>query len=296
MTNLNMHGAVDLSSLAAPPRASETASPSGGVIVDVTEANFQQVVEQSMTVPVVIDLWAEWCQPCKTLGPILEKLAHEYAGKFLLAKVDVDANQQIAAAFQVQSIPTVIAIVGGQPVPLFQGAQPEAQIRQVLDQVLQVAAQNGVTGTVAIDEPVDDDAPAEPELSPEHQEALALVEDGRWAEARAAYEAILASSPQDADAKAALAGVEVFARLGDADPSEVIAAAGPDTESQLAAADAEVALGSFGAAFERLLAIVRAGGEAREEARARLVRYFEIAGVEHPDVPRARRDLASALY
>ncbi|SNU02172.1 putative thioredoxin [Ruaniaceae bacterium KH17] len=294
MAALNMNGAIDLSALAAPAPA-PAAGAHTGVVVDVTDQTFQQLVEQSVTVPVVVDLWAEWCQPCKTLSPILEKLAHEYGGRFLLAKVDVEANQQIAQAFQVQSIPAVVGIIGGQPVPLFQGAYPEAQVREIIEQLLQVAAQNGITGTVA----VGDDAESEPEpepVDPAHAAAQDLIEAGDWEGARAAYQAILDKTPLDAEAKAALRFVTLFARLGDADLEGLIAGASDSLESQLAAADAEAALSDFAAAFARLLALVRKGGDDREPARQRLVELFEIAGNENPDVAQARRELASALY
>ena len=115
---------------------------------DVDEAGFQQdVLQRSTEVPVVIDFWAEWCEPCKQLGPLLERLAGEYAGKFVLAKIDVDANQMLFQQFGVQGIPAVFAVVAGQAIPLFQGAAPEAQIRQVLDQLVQAAEQQfGIVG------------------------------------------------------------------------------------------------------------------------------------------------------
>jgi len=289
---LNVHGAVDLATLARPAPA-PTASAVPGGVVDATDADFQQLIQRSLTVPVVVDLWASWCQPCKTLGPILEKLAAEYGGRFLLAKVDVDANPQVAAAFQVQSIPSVGALLGGQGVPLFQGAYPEAQVRKIIDQLLAVAAQNGVTGTVAAGAPP---APAEPELPPLHAAGLAAIEAGDYAAAEASYRQALKENPGDRDAKAALAQVQLLSRLEGVGLDAAIAGAREDDiDSQLLAADAELASGLLQAAFDRLIAVVRAGGPGREPARARLVDYFEILG-GGPEVARARRDLASALY
>lgn len=289
----SIRGAVDLSALHPAP----TSAPApGGVIVDVTDATFAQVLQQSATVPVVVDLWAEWCQPCKTLSPILEKLATEYGGRFLLAKVDVDANPQIAQAFQVQSIPTVVALLAGQPVPLFQGAYPESQIRQVLDQLLQVALQNGVTGTVTPTEGEEPEEAPEPELPPLHAAGLAAIEEGDLEAANAAYRAAIKENPGDSEARVALLQVAWMRRVEDLDLISAIATAEEgDLESQLRAADAELASGRMAGAFERLLALVRAGGDHREPARARLVEFFDIVGAT-PEVATARRELANALY
>lgn len=308
-TNLNLRGAVDLSGLAKPaaPRGGGSPNGAGGsvpgpFVVDVTEATFADAVRLSAQVPVVVDLWADWCQPCKQLSPVLEKLAREYGGRFQLAKVDVDANQQIAAAFQVQSIPSVVALVGGQPVPLFQGAYPEAQVRQVLDELLRVAAENGVAGVLTGDGDDQEDEP-EPEapLPPLHAQALAAIERGDLDAAADAYRKALKENPGDDEARAALAQVELLARTQDTDAAGVLAAAdaaGPtDVDAQLAAADVEMAAGRASAAFDRLIAVVRAtAGADRERVRLRLLDLFAVAGATSPEVNAARRQLASALY
>lgn len=121
-----------------------------GHVINVTTTSFEvDVLQRSMEIPVVLDLWATWCEPCKQLSPILEKLAVEYAGEWILAKVDVDQEPQIATAFQVQSIPSIFGIVNGQPIPLFQGAQAEAQIRPILDELLKVALEQGLQGSAS---------------------------------------------------------------------------------------------------------------------------------------------------
>jgi putative thioredoxin len=307
---LNLRGAVDLSGLsrkdtpaAAPSGAS--APGAGGftsAVVDVTEATFGDVVQQSMTVPVVIDLWATWCEPCKQLSPVLEMLAAEHAGAFLLAKVDVDANPQISAAFNVQSIPSVVAIVKGQPVPLFQGALPESQVRQVLGELLKVAEANGVNGRLALSdvEAQADVEPAEEELPPLHQEAYDAIDRGDMDAAAEAYRRALAENPADEMAKVGMAQVELFRRTDGADLAQARAAAAAnpsDVDAQLLAADCDMLGGHVEDAFARLIDTVRTtSGDDRERVRVRLVELFDLVGSDDPRVSPARRALASALF
>lgn len=279
---------------AAPTQGAAGQAADGGVVIDATDADLPALLERSRTVPVMLDLWATWCQPCKQLGPILEKLAHDYAGRFQLAKIDIDANPQTAQAFQVQSIPTVYVLINAQPFQLFQGAHPESQLRPLFDEMLQIAAQQGVTGTVSASPA----GPApEPELPPLHQEGIAAIERGDLDAAHAAFTKQLAEAPADQEAKLALAQVELMQRTAAiSDPNAALADAAADVESQLTAADVEFSSGNLDAAFTRLLDIIRASrGDEREQARTRLVEYFNLAGSD-PRVAQARQQLAAALF
>ncbi len=219
-------------------------------------------MDASMQVPIVLDLWATWCGPCKALSPILERLADEYAGRWVLAKVDVDANPAIAQAFQVQSIPSVFAVVGGRPLPLFQGALPEQQIRAYLEELLTLAEANGVNGTVAgaagAGQP--DQAVAKPAADPRMEAAYDAIEAGDWAAARSAYQSILDTAPADPVARAGLALVGVFERVDGAEHSAVLAAADAapdDIDAQERAADVLVLDGRPVEAFARLTGAIR---------------------------------------
>src|SRR5579862_7976304 len=155
--DFSLYGAVDLGARQAAAQrrqqAAESAEASGGTVIEVSEQTFNvDVVERSRTVPVIMDLWAEWCGPCKQLSPVLEKLAVEAGGQWILAKVDVDANPQLSAALQVQSIPMVVAVVGGQLVDGFLGALPEAQVKQWIGQVMAAASKMGLAASAAEDD------------------------------------------------------------------------------------------------------------------------------------------------
>lgn len=304
---MSVAGAVDLTALkqraeaqqqpgSAPPATNADQSQAGPAVIDVTEATFQsEVLERSLRQLVVVDLWAEWCQPCKQLSPVLERLAGESNGAWVLAKVDVDANPRIAQAFGAQSIPMVVAIAGGQPADAFTGALPEPEIRKWLNALLDALRDKlpGVDAAAQGGEVVE-----EPE-DPRFVAAAEAFERGDFAEAEAAYEKILATEPANQEAKAALNQVRFVARTGAADPDAVARAdADPaDIDAALTAADVEVAEQRVEQAFARLIAgIRRSAGEDRDKLRAHLVELFELFDPADERVAKARRDLASALF
>jgi putative thioredoxin len=275
-------GAGALQGSEAP--AGQAAAGGGVGVIDVTEATFQtEVLERSLTTPVVIDFWAEWCQPCKQLSPILEKLAVEGGGAWVLAKVDVDANPRLAQMFRVQGIPLVYAIVGGQPVDAFSGVVPEAQVRQWIDAVLKA-------GGVEVERPED----------PRLTSADDALMSGDLDAAEQAYKKILAESPADAAAESGLAQVALARRITGVNPAAVLAAAQQapdDVAAQLLAADIEVISGQAEQGYNRLVNLVRrVAGDDRETIRRHLISLFTIAGPDDPVVAAARRALASALF
>ncbi|MCM3263154.1 tetratricopeptide repeat protein [Streptomyces thermoviolaceus] len=318
--NMSMSGVVDLAAVKAAQEAKAKAEQAraqaareGGagavspadLVIDVSEATFERdVLQRSAEVPVVIDFWAEWCQPCKQLGPVLERLAVEYNGRFLLAKVDVDANQLLMQQFGIQGIPAVFAVVAGQALPLFQGAAPEAQIRQTLDQLVQVAEQRfGLTG-LTVDPEAEPGARAQQKPAGPHAAALdaaaQALDAGDLGGAVQAYKNVLADDPANAEAKLGLAQAELLQRVRGMDVQKVRqeAAEKPgDVQAQIAAADLDLAGGHVEDAFGRLIDTVkRTAGEDRDAARLRLLELFEVVGAEDPRVTAARRALARALF
>ena len=324
--NFSLHGAVDLGARQAAAqrrqRVAEQGSAADGqpgtqseLIIDVTDESFNaEVVARSRTVPVILDLWADWCGPCKQLGPILERLATEANGVFVLARVDVDANPQLSAALQVQSIPMVVAVVAGQVVDGFLGAMPEQQVRQWLGQVMQVAEQLGLpaAGTAAGDGQAGEPGGGEPAGYP-GQDALAdtgpdavfadaqqAMERGDLDAAAAAFEKILAASPGDPVATMGLGQVGLIRRVEAYDQAAVRrdAASRPgDALAQSRLADLELATGQIETAFDRLLATVsRTTGDERDLARKHLLSLFEILPPKDPRVAKARARLSSLLF
>jgi putative thioredoxin len=300
-----LRGAVDLSSLVqSPAPAADASAPAGDALVFPTDDQaFAQTLERSRTVPVVIALWASWSEQSTELVATLERLVRGRAGRLVLATADADRSPQLVQALQAQSVPTVVALVAGQPVPLFQGVQPDEVIEQVFDQLLQLAAQHGVTGTVEAGAGTDGDEPQEPAeapLPPLHQEAYDAISRSDYAAAAAAYRTAIAQDPRDALAVAGLAQANLLGRLQGKSLDEIrnVAAANPgDLEAQLDVADLDLSGGHVDDAFARLLELfptLDAGGKGT--VRERLIELFEVVGTDDPRVAAARRRLANLLY
>jgi putative thioredoxin len=313
--DFSLYGAVDLGARQAATqrrqqaaRTTAASAPGNGeasaFVIDVTEETFNtEVAARSRTTPVIVDLWADWCGPCKQLSPVLEKLANEAAGTWVLAKIDVDANPRLAQAFQAQSIPMVVAIIGGQMVDAFLGAMPEAQVKQWLTQVLAVGAQLGVSsaggsgGAAGMDAGSPDEAESMP---PAYAEVQAAMERGDMDAAASVLEKTLAENPADPVLKSWLAQVNLIRRVDSYDEATArrAAAASPgDVDAQVKVADIEMAAGRTEDAFQRLLgAVKRTTGEERNKARLALLDLFDIFPPDDPQVKKARGQLTALLF
>jgi putative thioredoxin len=325
----SLQGAVDLGArqaaaqrrqrAAQAPDGGEPAGASAGPVIEVTDETFNtEVVARSRTVPVIVDLWAEWCGPCKQLGPVLEKLAAEAAGAWILAKVDVDANPQLSAALQVQSIPMVVAVVAGQVADGFLGAMPEAQVRSWIGQVMQVAEQLGLAPAPAgADGATADQGGPEPGAAgfgmdgpggeadammgdPAFAEAQEAMERGDLTAAATAFEKVLASSPGHPLATMGLRQVELLRRVSSYDQASARSEAADhpdDVDAQARVADIDLAMGRIDASFSRLLDVIRATtGDERDRARVHLLGLFEIFPPRDSRVSKARTTLSSLLF
>src|SRR5690554_4317038 len=286
-------------------------------VFDATAASFEaEVLQKSMQVPVLIDFWAEWCGPCKTLGPILEKLAVEYNGAFVLAKVDVDAEQQIAAAFQIRSIPTVFLLTGGQPVDGFSSAISEGELREFLKRNGIEPAAPALEGI----EPEAGEAAAPPPPDP-HAEvarlralveadpgtdghrldlALALLRTGATDEARALLDALPANLATDDRTVQARARLDFAAVLADAPPAEQLEATVAADPSDLRARHLlgvhRIVAGDAEAGLEQFIEMLRRDRDFEDGLpRKALIDAFRV--VEDPAiVGRYRRKMASLLF
>ena len=309
-------GAIDLSALRPPAgggpagQAGAAATGGGGPGVysfDTTEQGFQpDVVEPSMAYPVVLALWSTRAPASREAVDALSRIADSYEGRVSLARLDIDSSPQLAQALQVRAVPYVLAVLRGQPVPLFEGSVDEEQARQAFDQVIQAAVSNGVTGQA----PPRGAAPAaaadvegeeaEPADDPRFADGDTALEAGDYATAVAAYRKVLEAAPGDADAAARLAQAGLLQRTEGVDLTAARTAAAErpdDIDAQLLAADVDVLGGHVGDAFDRVIALVpRVFGDERERARQHLLDLFDAVGPDDARVNDARRRLASALF
>lgn len=307
-----MAGAVDLSALKARSDAANRPQPPGGGgaggqasqwVVEATEEGFQNdVLEKSLEVPVVIELWASRYPREDQLSSELERLATNGGGAWVLARLDIDAAPRVAQAFGVQQVPMLVVVVGGQPVDAVNGALPDAQAAQWVSSLLDALRERMpaiAEGEARATTGAEPDEPAEEPDDPRFTAAEEALEEGDYAAAEAAYKAILDVEPANEQATAAIAQVRFLARAERTDPSAVARAdaAPEDVDAQLAAADAQMAGDQVEAAFERLVATVaRTGGADRDRAREHLVGLFELFPADDPRVSTARRALARALF
>lgn len=299
--NFSRPGAVDLSSLAAAsaPAAAGAAPASGGYVMSLTEEEFQATANLSLQHPVIVEFFSPRDPAGQAVSASLADLVNAGAGRYLLARVDVDAEPRLAQALGVQAVPTVVALIGGQMAPLFQGTTSQEEIKAMLDQIAQLAVANGMTGRA---QPVVAPVPAgeEPPANPRFDKADAALAAGDFATAVAEFDVLLAETPTDLEVIAGRAQAALLHRSLSFDPQAIIeaAAAGPDdAQAQFDAADLEVINGDYEAAFDRLLGLAaQVGSDERDPIRVRLLELFEIAGRTEPVVLKARRRLASVLF
>jgi putative thioredoxin len=304
-------GAIDLSSLQGAPGSSgatgaAAAAPgaAGGSAysVEVNEQNLQTTVEESMTAPVMLVFYSPSRLPeSADLADDLETLAGEFEGKFLLGRVDIDASPQIAQAMQIPSVPLVLAVVNGRPMPLLQDAVPLDELRTALTQVMQQLTTQGITGrhqprAVA---PQGDGEDVE-EADPRYAAAQDALGEGDIDKAVAEYQKLVDANPADAEAAAGLAMARVLQRTQGVDlqaAREAAAAAPDDVDAQTMVADLDMLGGHVDDAFDRLVELVRRSeGDARNQAREHLLGLFGAVGNDDPRVLRGRQKLASALF
>jgi putative thioredoxin len=295
----SIRGAVDLSSLVRPaqPAASSVTGALPSLVIAATDATFTALLDLSSQVPVIVEFYAPGIEPA--LGSLIE----QFAGRLVLATVDGSTNPQLAGAFQVTEVPAVAAVIAGRPVQLFVGMPALEEVRAVFEQLLTLAAQEGVTGTVTVDAAAAPGEPAEPveePLPPLHQDAFDAIAAGDYPLAIQKYETAIAQNPRDQLAVAGLAQVSLLQRLQGAEATALRAAAAAAPASvaaQLAVADLDVSGGHLEDAFGRLLELFPTlDVDAKNLVRTRLLEFFEVAGVDDPRVVAARRRLTGLLF
>lgn len=294
-------GAIDLSSLAASAATQPTASAGGSYVIEVTEAVFEQVAQQSMQYPVVLVFVSGGDRSSQQVATDLAELVNGLGGRMVLGVVDVAGQARIAQALGVQAVPTAVALIGGQLAPLFQGTRDKADIKALLDQVAQIAVANGLTGRAQPQAaaPAPEQTNGEPTVDPRFAAADEALQAGDFAKAVQEFDKLLKANPRDSEAQAGRAQASLLLRTAEVDPAAIAKAdaAPDDIDLQLAAADLELVTGHAEQAFTRLVNLVRrTSGDEREQVRVRLVELFETADPADPAVTKARRALSMALF
>lgn len=301
--NFSRPGAIDLSALKQPASRPTPAAAQGGgsYVVDIDETTFQTVaLEASMSYVVVLGLWSSRAAQGGDFNATLGSVIDSYGGQILLARVDVETSPQIAQALKVQGVPYVAGLIQGQPVPLFQGTVEEDEMRRYFDELVRIAAENGLTGRAQpVGAPVDGaevEEPEDPRFIPAEEAFMA----SDFVTAVAEYEKLRVQYPADVEVAERLARVKWLSRTKDADLQTARAAAADrpdDIEAQMLVADLDISGGHVEDAFDRLIALVRStSGSERDAVRERLLELFTVVGIADPVVMVARRALATALF
>ncbi|HKH54143.1 MAG TPA: tetratricopeptide repeat protein [Propionibacteriaceae bacterium] len=306
-SSFSRHGAVDLSQVAARAKQAGAAAPSGtpggaSYVVEVNEQTFEaEVIRKSIKHPVVVELYSPRVSTGQQLSDALAALAAEAAGRFLLARINVDTAPGIVQALALQAVPTVIAVINGQIAPLFQGVLTKEQANAYIEQLLKAAVANGIVGRAdpVGSQPSETTPSDEPVSDPRFAAADEALERGDFSTALTEFDKLLEANPNDAEAKAGKAQVGLLARVSAVDPQAVLdqAATSDAMNDQLAGADVEMVTGQVDEAFARLLQLIRQrSGEDRNAARVRLLELFETLGNADERVLSARRELMAALF
>jgi putative thioredoxin len=311
-SSFNRPGAVDLSGLAQRAKQAQQthstpgspgASAGGGYVIEVTEQTFEaETIRRSLKHPVIVELYSPRVATGQRLSDALVELAAENAGKFLLARLNVDSAPGIVQALQLQAVPTVIALIGGQVAPLFQGVLAKDQAAAAIDQVLKAAMANGIVGRAdpVAGAPAAEGEPEQPAADPRFAAADEALERGDFAAAEAEFDRLLAANPGDTEAQVGKAQAGLLARASALDPQATLAraaASDASVDDHLAAADVELATGDADAAFDRLINQVKQrSGPERDRVRVRLLELFETLGNADERVLKARRALMTALF
>ena len=309
MSDMNsaMRGGVDLSALANKVVKEKLASTSTvqvdqgrrvkvpAFVVEVNQSNLKPIIELSSIVAVVVTFYSQANAESLTLNSKLEKLANAAEGKWLLAKIDLDANPEIASAFGVNLPATIAVILEGEPKPLFQGDQPESALVDFLGKLVEVAASQGLNGTLEVDgvEPKE----VEPQLSESEIAALDAMDKGDFGAAVKIYEEELKQNPGNEELAARLAQVKLVERTYNADLEKELSVESTSVAMAMRKADFHLAVGQSEEAFELLLAwFDKADGEERKALSSLFLELFNVVGKSHPAVVEARKLLAAKMF